>query len=165
MIRALGSPLGPRLKRDLATDLYSASTPLACYDESNQWISFNRLNKSTISLSMAIEASDSPLGTRPERDLASDLYSGSTLIAIKDESNHRISFRRLQEIYNITTRGYQGMGLSFRNPSGNRSRYTFILWLYPGSQLQWDQSTRLERPFQVMKHLADLSLSWGRLAQ
>jgi hypothetical protein len=28
-IGALGSPLGPRLKRDLATDLYSSSTPIA----------------------------------------------------------------------------------------------------------------------------------------
>jgi hypothetical protein len=93
MIRALGSPLAPRLKRDLATDLYSASTPLACYDESKQWISFNRLNKSAISLSVAIEASGSPLGPRPKRDLASDLYSDSTPIAIKDESNRQISFR------------------------------------------------------------------------
>jgi hypothetical protein len=57
-------------------------------DESDRWISFNILNKSVISLSVAIEASDSPLGPRSERDLVTDLYSASTLIAIKDELNH-----------------------------------------------------------------------------
>jgi hypothetical protein len=62
-------------------------------DESNHRISFNRLNKSAISLSAAIGASGSTLGPRPEKDLATDLYSVSTPIDIKDESNHRISFR------------------------------------------------------------------------
>jgi hypothetical protein len=42
---------------------------------------------------VAIWASGSPLEPRPERDQATDLYSGSTLIAIKDESNHQIRFR------------------------------------------------------------------------
>jgi hypothetical protein len=81
-------------KSDLATDLYSGSTPIANIDESDRWISFNRLNKSVISLSAAIETSGSPLGPRIERDLATDLYSSSTPIAIKDESNHRISFKK-----------------------------------------------------------------------
>jgi hypothetical protein len=62
-------------------------------DESDHYISFNSLNKYVILLSMAIGTSDSPLRSRPERDLATDLYSGSTPIAIKDESNRRISLR------------------------------------------------------------------------
>jgi hypothetical protein len=102
-IEALGSPLGPHPESDLATDLYS--TPIANMDEFNHRISFNPLNKSRISLSAAIGASRSPLGSRPERDLATDLHSGSNSIAIKDESHHRIRYRRLQEIYNITIRG------------------------------------------------------------
>jgi hypothetical protein len=92
-IRTWGSPLGPRPESDLATDLYSDSTLIASMDESNHQISFNLLNKSAISLLAAIGASGSPLGPRPERDLATDLHSRSTSIAIKDESNHRISFR------------------------------------------------------------------------
>jgi hypothetical protein len=93
MIEALGSPLGPHSESDLATDLYSCSTPIGNMDESDRWISFNHLNKYAISLTATIWASGSPLGPHPERDLATDLYSGSTPIAIKDESNHRINFR------------------------------------------------------------------------
>jgi hypothetical protein len=87
VIRALGSPLGPHPESDLLTDLYSGSTPIAIMDESNRHISFNLLTKSVISLSVVIRASGSPLGPHPERDLTTNLYSGSTLIAIKDESN------------------------------------------------------------------------------
>jgi hypothetical protein len=122
VIGALGSPLGPHPESDLATYLYSTSTPIANMNESDCRINLNLLTKSTISLSVAIGASRSPLRPRPERDLGTDLYSVSTPIAIKDESNHRIRFRRLQEIYNTTTRGDQGIGLSSRNPSENRSR-------------------------------------------
>jgi hypothetical protein len=92
-IRAFGSPLGPHLENDLATDLYSCSTPIAIMDESDCRINFNLLNKSAILLSAVIGASSSPLGPRPERDLATNLYSISTPIAIEDNSNHRISFR------------------------------------------------------------------------
>jgi hypothetical protein len=127
VIGALGSSLGPHPESDLVTDLYSVSTLIFNMDKSDRRIIFNLLNKSTISLSATIEASDSSLGPHPERDLATDLYSGSTSIAIKDESNNRIRFRRLQEIYNITKRGDQGTGLSFMNPSENRSRYRSIL--------------------------------------
>jgi hypothetical protein len=74
-------------------------------DESDRRISFNILTKSAISLSVAIGASGSPLGPHLERDLAIDLNSGSTPIAIKEESNRRIRYRQFQEIYNITTRG------------------------------------------------------------
>jgi hypothetical protein len=93
VIRALDSPLGPHLESDLATYLYSDSTLIAIIDESDRRISFNLLNKSTILLSVVIGASVSPLGPRPERDLAIDLHSDSTPIAIKDESNHQIRFR------------------------------------------------------------------------
>jgi hypothetical protein len=130
-IRALGSPLEPHLESDLGTDLYSGSTPIANMDESNRWISFNLLNKSMISLTVVIGTSDSLLGPHPERDLAKGLHSGSTLIAIEDESNRRIRFRRLQEIYNITTRCDQSIELSSRNPSEN----DLTTDLYSGSAL------------------------------
>jgi hypothetical protein len=82
-IRALGSPLGPHPESDLVTDLYSGSTSIANMDRPGCQISFNSLNKSIISLSAAIGALDSPLGPHPESDLETDLYSGSTPIAIK----------------------------------------------------------------------------------
>jgi hypothetical protein len=132
---ALGSPLGPHPESDLGTDLYSVSTLIANMDESDRQISFNLLTKSAISLLAMIRASGSPLGPRLERDVAIDLYSGSIPIVIKDESNRRIRFRRLQEIYNITTRYDQGIGISFRNPFKNRSCYRSILWLCPSSPL------------------------------
>jgi hypothetical protein len=135
MIRALGSPLGPHPESDLPTDLYSGSTSIAIMDESDRRISFNLLTEFVISLSAVIRASDSPVGPRPERDLATYLYTGSTPIAIKDESNCRIRFRRLQKVYNITIRSDQGIGLSSRNPSKNRSRYIFILWLCTSNPL------------------------------
>jgi hypothetical protein len=164
-IGALRSPLGPHPESDLASNLYCGSTPIANMDESNHRISFNLLNKSMISLSTVIGASGSPLGSHLEKDLATDLYSGSTLIAIKDESNRWIRFRWLQEIYNIATRGDQGIGLSSRNPSKNRSRYKSILWLYPISLLWRYASIQLQGPFEVIKHLVDLSLSCGHLTQ
>jgi hypothetical protein len=82
-IGALDSPLGPHPESDIETDLYSASTPIANMDRSGCQISFNSLNKSIISLSVVIGALGSPLGLRPESDLETDLYSDSTLIAIK----------------------------------------------------------------------------------
>jgi hypothetical protein len=93
MIRTLRSSLGPHPESDLATDLYSRSIPIANMDESDHQISFNHLNKFTISLSAAIGVLDSPLRSHLERDLTTDLYSGSTSIAIKDESNCQTSFR------------------------------------------------------------------------
>jgi hypothetical protein len=104
-------------------------------DESDHRIRFNHLNKSVISLSAVIGASGSPLGPHLESDLATDLHYGSTLIAIKDESNRRIRFKQHQEIYNITTRDDQGIELSSRNLSENRSRYKSLLWLCPSSPL------------------------------
>jgi hypothetical protein len=45
------------------------------------------LKKSVTSLPAEIEALGSLLGPHPESDLATNLYSGSTLIAIMDESD------------------------------------------------------------------------------
>jgi hypothetical protein len=78
-----GSPLGPCPERDLATDLYSGSTPIAIIDEPDHRISFNSLKKFVISFSATIGALGSPLAPHPESDLVIDLYSGSTPIAIK----------------------------------------------------------------------------------
>jgi hypothetical protein len=85
-IGALGSPLGPHLESDLVTYLYSVSTPICNMDRSDCQISFNSLNKSVISLSVAIGALGSPLGPHLESDLEIDLYSDSTPIAIKTSS-------------------------------------------------------------------------------
>jgi hypothetical protein len=95
IIGALGSHLGPHPESDLDTDLYSVSMPIANMDESDHRNNFNLLNKYVISLSAVIGASGSSLEPHPERDLATKLYSSSTPIAIKDESNHQIRFRRL----------------------------------------------------------------------
>jgi hypothetical protein len=81
-IRALGSPLGPHPESDLVIDLYSGSTPIANMDMFGCQISFNSLNKFIISLSAVIGALGSPLGPHSESDLETDLYSGSTPIAI-----------------------------------------------------------------------------------
>jgi hypothetical protein len=83
VIRALGSLLGPHPESDLVADLYSGSTLIANMDRSGCQISINSLNKSTISLSAVIGILDSPLGPHPESDLETDLYFGSTPIAIK----------------------------------------------------------------------------------
>jgi hypothetical protein len=87
VIGALGSPLEPHSKSDLVIDLYSTSTSIANMDMSNCTISFNSLNKSIISLSATIGVLGSPLGPHPESDLETDLYSGSTPIAIKTSPN------------------------------------------------------------------------------
>jgi hypothetical protein len=61
----------------------SLPTAIAIMDESDRQINFNSLKKSMTSLSTEIRALDSPLGPHPESDLETDLYSGSTPIAIK----------------------------------------------------------------------------------
>jgi hypothetical protein len=91
-IGALASPLGHHPESDLATDLYSGSTPIVIMDGSDHRISFNSLKKFVTSLSVAIGALGSPLRPHPESGIAIDLYSSSTPIANMDESNHRISF-------------------------------------------------------------------------
>jgi hypothetical protein len=87
VIGALGSPLVPRPERDLATDLYYGSNPIAFMDESGRHISFNNLKKFMTSLPATIGALSSPLGPHPESDPTTDLYSVSTPIAIMDESD------------------------------------------------------------------------------
>jgi hypothetical protein len=96
-IGAFCSPLGSHLESDIATDLYSSSTSIANIDESDHQTSFNSLKKSTTSLPAVIGALDSPLGPLLESDLPTDLYSVSTLIAIMDESDHRINFNFLNK--------------------------------------------------------------------
>jgi hypothetical protein len=83
VIGALDSPLGPHLKSDQITDLYSGSTLIANMDKSGCQISFNSLNKSIISLSVVIKALGSPLVPLLKSDLETDLYSRSTPIAIR----------------------------------------------------------------------------------
>jgi hypothetical protein len=63
-----------------ATSLLAA---IVIMDESDRQINCNSLKKSVTSLSAAIRALGSPLGPHPESDLATDLYSVNTPIAIK----------------------------------------------------------------------------------
>jgi hypothetical protein len=100
-IGALSSPLGPHPERDLATDLCSGSTLIAIIDESDCRISFNSIKESATSLSAVIGALDSPLGSHPEIDLITDLYSSSTTIAIINESDRRIHFNGLKKFITL----------------------------------------------------------------
>jgi hypothetical protein len=86
VIRALDSPLGLHPGSDLVTYLYSGFTLIANMDRFGCQISFNSLNKSAFSLSVAIGALGSPLEPYPESDIEIDLYFGSTPIAIKTSS-------------------------------------------------------------------------------
>jgi hypothetical protein len=99
-IGALDSPLGPHPESDLIIDLYSVSTLIANIDNSGCQISFNSLNKSIISLSAVIGALRSPLGPNLESDIETDLYSGSTPIAIKTSP---IAGSVLDDFKNFTT--------------------------------------------------------------
>jgi hypothetical protein len=82
-IGALTSCLGPHPKSDLVTNLYSDSTLVANMDMFGGQISFNSLNKFIISLSATIGTLGPPLVPHPESDLETNIYSGSTPIAIK----------------------------------------------------------------------------------
>jgi hypothetical protein len=131
MIGASVSPLGPHSECDLAIDLYSGSTPIANMDESSHRISFNSLKKFTISLSAVIGALGSPLGPHPESDLATDLYSASTPIAIKTSpiaesvsDNFKKSITSVQEV--IKTSG---------SPPGTPQKIDLATYLYSGSAL------------------------------
>jgi hypothetical protein len=79
---ALDSPLGSHPKSDLVTDLYSGCTSIASMDESDHRIIINRFKESVTSLSTAIGVLSSPLGPHTENNLATNLYSDSTLIDI-----------------------------------------------------------------------------------
>jgi hypothetical protein len=94
VIGALGSPLGPHLERDQATNLYSVSTTIAITDESDHQISFK---ESVTLLSAVIRALDSPLGPHPKSDLVINLNSCSTPIVIMDESDCSINLNCLNK--------------------------------------------------------------------
>jgi hypothetical protein len=64
-IGAFDSPLRPYPESDLATDLYSTSTPIAIMDGSNRHISFNSFKEPMTSLSAVISALGSLLGPHP----------------------------------------------------------------------------------------------------
>jgi hypothetical protein len=104
-IGALSSLLGFHPESDLEIDMYSGSIPIAIIVEFGRQISFNNLNKSSISLSAVIGALSSPLGPHPESDLETYLYSASTPIAIKTSpiigsvlSNFKKATTSLQEV-------------------------------------------------------------------
>jgi hypothetical protein len=102
-------------------------------DEFDRQISFNILKKFVTSLPVAIEALGSPLGPHPKSDLATDLYSVSTPVAIMDESDHQVDFKHLNKSVISLSAVIKGIRLSFRIPSRKRSSYRSILWLYPDS--------------------------------
>jgi hypothetical protein len=66
-------------------------------DESDHQINFNSLKKSVASLSATIGTLGSPLGSYPESNLVTDLYSASTPIANMDMSGCQISFNSLNK--------------------------------------------------------------------
>jgi hypothetical protein len=66
-------------------------------DESDRQINFNSLKKYVTSLLAVIGALDSPLGSHPEIDLVTDLYSRSTPIANMDRSDCQNSFNSLNK--------------------------------------------------------------------
>jgi hypothetical protein len=67
----------------LKKSVTSLPVAIAIMDKSDRQINFNSLKKSVTLLSAAIRALGSPLRHHPESDLETDLYSGSTPIAIK----------------------------------------------------------------------------------
>jgi hypothetical protein len=132
VIMALDSPLGPHPESDLSTNLYFGFTPIANIDESDHWIIVNNFKESLISLSAAIEALGFPLGPHLERDLATDLYAGSTLIAIIDESGRQIKFNSLNKSVISLSAAIRALG----SPVGSHLESDIdgsILWLYPDS--------------------------------
>jgi hypothetical protein len=70
---------------------------IAIMDEFDHQINFNSLKKFVTSLSAMIGALGSPLGSYPESDLVTDLYSGSTPIANMDRIGCQISFNSLNK--------------------------------------------------------------------
>jgi hypothetical protein len=67
----------------LKKSVTSLPAVIAVMDESDRQINFNSLKKTVTSLSAVIGALGSPLGSHPESDLETNIYSSSTLIAIK----------------------------------------------------------------------------------
>jgi hypothetical protein len=75
----------------LKKSVTSFPAAIAIMNASDSQINFNSLKKSATSLSMVIGALGSPLGPHPESDLETDLYSGSTPIAIKTSPIDRMA--------------------------------------------------------------------------
>jgi hypothetical protein len=134
VIGALGSALWLRPDRDLVTNLYFGSTLIAIIDESDHWISYNGLKKFVTSLSAAIGALGSPLEPHPERDLAIDLYSGSTLIAIKMSS----IARSVSDDFKKATTSLQELTKAYDSPPGSPPKIDLTTDLYSVSTLASD---------------------------
>jgi hypothetical protein len=83
-IRASGSPLGLHPERDIVTDLYFGSTPIAYYDECNRRSVYKRLQEIYDIATRDDQGMDISFGTPPKIDLDADLYSGSTLVTNYD---------------------------------------------------------------------------------
>jgi hypothetical protein len=131
----------------------SLPAAIAIMDESDHQINFNSLKKSATSLPAAI--------------------------AIMDESDHQINFNSLKK----SATSLSAMIGALSSPLGPHPESNLVTdlysgstpiatkmspiagWLCPSSQLWWDGFIWLQRSFQINKHLADLSLSWGRLTQ
>jgi hypothetical protein len=133
-IGALGTPLGPNSESDLVIDLNSGSIPIAIMDEYDHRISFNSLKKSVTSLSTAIGALGSPLGPRPESDVATDLYSGSTPIAIKTSP---ITRSVLDNFKKVTT-SLQEVTKAYGSPPESPPKIDLATKLYSSSALAAD---------------------------
>jgi hypothetical protein len=84
VIGALGSPLGPNVKRVLVTDLYYVSTPIARYGECNHQFSFKRLQEIYDIATRGDHGMGISFRNPSKMDLATDLYSVSTLVANND---------------------------------------------------------------------------------
>jgi hypothetical protein len=77
----------------------TTSLPMAIdiMDESDRQINFNNLKKFVTSLSAVIRVLGPPLGSHPESDLVTDLYSGSTPIANMGKSGCQNGFNSLNK--------------------------------------------------------------------
>jgi hypothetical protein len=131
VIDALGSRLGPHPKRDLATDLYSVTTSIIIIDKFDHRISFNSLMKFVTSLSAAIRQLGSPLGPHPERDLATDLYSASTPIAIKTSA----ITGSVSDNFKKATTSLQEVTKAYDSPAETPPKIDLVTDLYSGSAL------------------------------
>jgi hypothetical protein len=161
VIEALGSSLGPHPKSDLATDLYSESTPIDIMDESDRQIMFNSFKESVTTLSAAIEALDSPLGPHPESDFVTDLNSGSIPIAIMDKSDHRISLNCLDKSVISLSAVSEALG----SPLGPHTETNLIIDLYSVSTpiAIMDESDRWISLNYLNKYVMSLSTAIGAL--
>jgi hypothetical protein len=169
----------PRFKRRLGNQLRQIGTSSMTTRSSGLALSEMRTTKPKESAWSSVAIRNRSIPPRAESDLVTDLYSASTPIANMDRSDCYISFNRLNKfvISLSTTIGALSSPLGSYSESDLEtdlySGYTPIAikmslivgWLCPSSQLWWDEFIWLQRPLQVIKHLADLSLSWAQLTQ